>query len=208
MLDTLLFFIENHAASAPFVIVALCLLAGLNIPLSEDVLNISLALLAGSYPEYAWLFGISICLGALTGDIVSYGVGYGVQGVLVKSRRLHKERTVKLYDGICKLFAHKGPVLLIIGRFIPFGFRNILHMSAGSLHMPLRTYILFDSIAVLLTTGVLYSVVFLFGQKVAMGFQRTGLFLAGFLLLGFVISFFGKKYIVKKTASSEEMISK
>lgn len=198
MLDTLLFFIENHAASAPFIIVALCVLAGLNIPLSEDLLNISLALLAGSYPEYVWLFGISICIGALSGDIVSYGVGYGVQGLLVKSKQLQKQRTAKLYDGMRKLFNQKGSFLLITGRFIPFGFRNILHMSAGSLHMRITTYILFDTIAVFMTTGVLYSVVYVFGQRFAAGFQRAGLLLAGFLLMGFIISILGKNYVLKK----------
>ena len=167
-MEGILLYLQEHIAAAPLVIFLLLTAAGGNIPVSEDVITITAALMAARNRSYVPLLLIALVAGALSGDTVAYWIGRGAGRLLLQrgpeKRRIAwrlKIETMKRY-----LSRHAVPVL-ILGRYIPFGFRNVLHITAGINRIPYRKYLLIDAVAVILTTNLLFWLVLYFGTRAA-----------------------------------------
>jgi len=166
--ETVVEYIQQNLEIAPFVIILLLTSAGANVPLSEDVVNITAALMAVLNPEYALRLLASVLIGAYLGDMVSYWVGRGAGHLLLAPKKSVRRDSLRKKVAVMSGFLHKRDALvLVFGRFIPFGFRNILHMTSGIIRISYIRYILIEIPAVLLTTGLLFALVFLLGSQAA-----------------------------------------
>src|SRR5262249_11036689 len=131
-MDTLFPFIQEHAQYAHWVVFGLLMLAGLNFPISEDLVIIISGVLASTVvPENTWKLFAGVFLGAYLSDWVVYWMGrkWGVKlwNIPWFSRILEPKRLVQ----IGKYYQKYGVLTLLVGRFIPFGVRNCLFATAG-----------------------------------------------------------------------------
>ncbi len=203
-MEKLITIISHHAPYAHWYVFVAILLAGLNIPLSIDLLVLLSAFLAAMIiPEHTLYLFLSCLLGCYFSAWGAYWMGrllgprlckIGLFGKLFSQARLEKMR----------IFYEKyGMLTLIIGRFIPFGVRNCLFMSSGMSKMPFRKFALIDALACSLWCCVAFSIFYLLGQN----YQQIWQYLKTFNLIIFaafsmtVIGFFW--YKCKKSTSKE-----
>ena len=141
-------FILTHIGIAPYLVFALIILAGLNLPISTDVIIVLSAFIAGQLvPESYYPILTAIILGAYFSAWVSYWFGRLVGGKLIQypffARYFHQERLGKIQN----FYQKYGFWVLLIGRFIPFGTRNGIFMSTGMSRASFTQFALRDAIA-------------------------------------------------------------
>lgn len=148
MIHQTLEYISSHALYTPFVIFALIVLAGLNLPISLDLILVSTALLAAtSLKGWAIPLYLSILIGSIVSAWVSYSVGFFLGGRLQKWSWSRRILPIKKMQKVKGFYEQYGLFSLIIGRFIPFGFRNCLFMSSGMSGLSFKKFALSDLFA-------------------------------------------------------------
>ncbi len=131
-------FLVTWGPYAPWIIFSLALLAGLNLPISIDILITLSALLAAHYlPEQTYLLYSLFTLGCVFSAWIAYGIGRSF-GKFVKPERAEK---------IAIFYKKFGIFAFFICRFIPFGVRNAFFMSSGFSKVPFKKFALFDFLA-------------------------------------------------------------
>ncbi len=186
-METVIGYIQQNIEIAPCIIVLLLTIAGANVPISEDVINITAAVMAVINPDYALRLLAAVLVGAFLGDTVSYWVGRGAGQLLFASKKSPRRDAFRKKVAVMSDFLRKRDALvLIFGRYVPFGFRNILHMTSGIIRISFIRYILLDIPAVLMTTGILFALVFLFGRQAADILKTAEIAFLGFLVFASV----------------------
>jgi membrane-associated protein len=150
-------FLMSHPLLAPALICFLILLAGANIPISIDILLIVTAILASTvYPRQTiplfFLFTVSCILSAW----IAYSIGRFLGRRIIEwrffSKFIHAERIEKI-----EAFSQKhGVFTYILVRFIPFGVRSCLFLSAGFSKVPFWRFAFFDAIGCFLWSSLLF----------------------------------------------------
>lgn len=141
-------YILAHISAAPYIIALLILLAGLNLPISTDVVIVLSAFIAGSLaPEKALVFFISIVTASYFSAWLSYWFGRKFGTKLLKLKFFAKMLPEEKLERIGKFYAKHGLLVLIIGRFIPFGTRNCIFMTTGISHVNFTQFALRDLVA-------------------------------------------------------------
>lgn len=163
-MEELIGWIIAHASSAHFVFFGLLMLAGLCVPISEDLVVISAGTLASTtLPENAWLLFTAVFLGSYLSDWEAYAIGrFGGRHLLARpwfARYVSSQRI----DRISSFYERYGFWTLLFGRFIPFGVRNALFIAAGLGRMPFLRFCLADGIACLCSNAILFSVAYWLG---------------------------------------------
>jgi len=165
-MSEIIIFIQSHIEYAPYLIFGLLLLAGFNIPISEDGMLFIAALLAVKNPDYLPYLFLGVYLGAYFSDLICYGLGR-----IIGPRLLHlkffasiasQERIDKIHD----YYQRYGVITLIFGRFIPFGVRNGLFLTAGLGQMRLIKFALADLLACTISSITYFTLYFNYGKKV------------------------------------------
>ena len=178
-----------------FAFVAL-LLAGLNVPFSEDIIIIGGALIAQADDTLILPCILAIYLGVAVSDSVSYFLGrLAARGTIkIKAIKsvLNNRYTSKLQSNLDR----HGVLTFIACRFIPFGVRNTLFMSSGFFGLKYRRFLLFDVISSLISVNTLFWLVFIFGE----GVERP-LYIAGVALF-VVVAFFVVSEIISLLAKA------
>ena len=187
--------VEKWGAFAPWIIFLLALLAGLNLPMSIDILITLTALLAANYlPEKAYLLFALFTLGCIISAWISYTLGRTF-GRFVKPERAAK---------IAAFYEKFGFLTFFICRFIPFGVRNAFFMSSGFSKVPFRKFALFDALACTIWSTLFFSLIYKLGKN----FDTVLTHLKHFNIAIFAIfaiallSFFTYRYIKKRKLSS------
>jgi len=165
-MDSLLLFITEHAQYAHFAIFGLFILAGLNFPISEDLLIIVSGVLASTIvPQNLWKLFIAVFLGAYISDWIPYWIGR-LLGVRLWKRRFFS-RMVKpeRLKQIQSYYARYGVLTLIVGRFIPFGVRNCLFAAAGMANLSFTKFLICDGLACLCSNATLFTISYLCGKN-------------------------------------------
>jgi membrane protein DedA with SNARE-associated domain len=187
-METVLTYICEHASHAHWIIFCLLLLSGLSIPISEDVLLLGGGAIASTcIPDHAVHLYLWIFFGSLLAAYEAYWIGR-ILGPKLYDIRLfsllvtpHRVRRLQYY------FSKFGIFTFIVGRFCPGGVRNTLFMTSGFTKMPFSLFMLRDGFACLLSTFVLFSIGYFFGQnidKIVLHFQRySEYFIAFFCVL-------------------------
>lgn len=168
-------FLLGQANHAHFYAFGLLMLAGLNIPISEDLVMIGSAVLAATVvPDNIYLLIAGAFLGAYLSDLENYWlarlVGRKLLKIPIVEKLIDPERLAKTK----KFLDRFGPAALLFGRFIPFGFRNAFFMTAGFSKMKFWKFALFDFLACVMTTTVLFSLGYSFGKNYRLLLEYLG----------------------------------
>jgi membrane protein DedA with SNARE-associated domain len=147
-METLVNFILENSSYAPWMVFVLILLAGLNIPISIDVIMVLTAFLAATLiPEHTMVLYLSILFGTYFSAMICYWVGRTIGIKLLKIRYFSKLLPKERLEKVGKFYEKYGLLTLLIGRFIPFGVRNRIFMTTGMSKANFRKFIVRDAIA-------------------------------------------------------------
>jgi membrane protein DedA with SNARE-associated domain len=189
-MDTIIQFLFEHAHQAHWLIFSALMLAGLNIPISEDLMIIiSAALAATVVPEHTAILFLFVFLGCYISDWVCYWIGRRLGPKLWNFRWFAKTVDKKRIDSIHNYYEKYGFWTLVIGRFIPFGVRNCLFLSAGIGKMHFGKFLLADGIACILSNTALFTLAFFAGKnyEALLHFVKTfNIFLFAFFLVSII----------------------
>lgn len=157
-----------QADYAAYFLFTLLLLSGLFIPVSEDLTIIIGGMIASHcldgdhFPTFLFFM---IWLGALLSAWEAYWIGRTLGPKIFKLpivRHLIKPKHLERSERLIKSF---GIYSFIVGRFFPGGVRNALFLTSGFSKMPFPLFILRDLVAGTLSTTLLFSIGYLFGQN-------------------------------------------
>ena len=165
-MEQLIEIIQANILYAPYIIFGALLLAGLNIPVSEDVMLFISAILAAKNPDLFYHFLIGVYLGAYLSDLICYWLGRKLGNALWKIKFFAKMISREKVDKISNYYNKYGVITLIFGRFIPFGVRNGLFLTAGLGKMNFLKFALSDLLACTISTIIFFSLYYNFGEMV------------------------------------------
>lgn len=197
-MDTLIEFLFAHAQYAHWIVFGALMLAGLNIPISEDLMIIFSAVLAATIvPENTYKLFAAVFLGCYLSDWVCYWIGRHFGPKLWKWRWFARSVDPKRLDQIHAYYAKYGFLTLLIGRFIPFGVRNCLFLTAGMGKMPFPKFLLSDGIACICSNTTLFTLAYMVGknyQSLIASVKTFNIFLfAAFVVSGIALFWYKRK---------------
>ena len=153
-------YMGTHPMAFPITAFTGLMLAGFNIPVSEDIVVITGAILArGGLAPLAPTI-IAIYLGVILSDFVSYWLGTLIRKGALNFRfikNLLPEKRLQKMQGYLEKY---GIFTFIICRFIPFGVRNTLFMTSGFIKLPFKRFCLYDIIASIINVCTLFFLVY------------------------------------------------
>jgi membrane-associated protein len=165
-MDTLIFWITEHAQHAHWFIFGAILLAGFNIPISADALIVGSAVLAATLvPQHLWYLYLSVFLGCYFSAWIAYWFGRLVGKKLYRFRWFQQFFPIHRIEKIQNFYTKHGLWTLMIGRFIPFGVRNCIFMSSGMSRVPFHRFALQDLPACLIWTSLTFYLFFSLGKN-------------------------------------------
>lgn len=197
--------IFENLHNAHWILFGLLMLAGLNVPISEDLLLITGGAIASSFmPEksfhlYGWLLA-----GCWFSAWEAYSIGRYFGPKLYDIKWFNRILSKKHIDKLHHYFEKFGVLTFIIGRFIPGGFRNALFMTAGLGRMPFLHFILRDSIGCIISATFLFTLGYACGQNyhtVIDYFSRYSLIVIAILISALLLYLLRRKSWRIKTGS-------
>jgi membrane protein DedA with SNARE-associated domain len=143
----------------------LLLLCGLGLPIPEDISLISAGYLAHlGKVEIHTVF--LVCFAAvLGGDSIAFMMGRLFGTRMLASRLGHRYFNPKRQRRVRAYFRRYGSKVVFIARFLP-GLRFSIFLSAGMLHVAPSTFIVYDSLAALLSVPLLVYSAWFFGDQI------------------------------------------
>lgn len=166
MMETLTQWICLHAAEAHWIIFILLLLAGLNVPLSEDVLLLCGGAIVGTCVSkgyvffYFWMF-----FGCWFSAWEAYALGRWLGPKLYGIRWFKWILTPKKVERLERFYEEYGIWTFLVGRFIPGGVRQALFMTSGMGKMPFKRFLVRDGLACFISSNVIFYLGYAFGQN-------------------------------------------
>lgn len=156
-MDQIYSFISLHLTFAPLIIFFLFLLAGMNIPISIDILVIISSLIAAkALPQSTLYLYLSCLCGCYFSGWIAYWVGRVAGSKILKTSLGQKLFPEKRLTSIFSFYKRYGFLTLLFGRFIPFGVRNGIFMSTGVARSSFRSFALRDIIPCILWSSVTF----------------------------------------------------
>jgi membrane protein DedA with SNARE-associated domain len=143
----------------------LLLLCGLGLPVPEDISLISAGYLAHLGTVEIHTVFLVCFVAVLGGDTLAFTVGRSFGTKLLASRFGHRYFTPKRQRRVRAYFRTYGSKVVFIARFLP-GLRFSIFLSAGMLHVRPYVFIVYDSLAALVSVPVLVYSAFYFGDKI------------------------------------------
>ncbi|NDD58439.1 MAG: DedA family protein [Chlamydiae bacterium] len=165
-MENLVEFVTSNADKAHWFIFFGLLLAGLNLPVSIDLVMVISAILAASFvPENKYLIFTSVLFGCIFSAWIAYFLGRFLGDRLVKLPFFAKLLSTQRVNKLKKFYQKYGVLTFIVGRFIPFGVRNCIFMTSGISKMPFKTFALRDVLACTIWATTSFSLFYLLGQN-------------------------------------------
>lgn len=164
-MEAILQFISAHSQQAHWLFFSLLMFAGLNLPISEDLVLIASGVLAAAVKDVnpVNLF-IFVFMGCYLSDWMAYWIGRLLEPRLRNRKWFSRMFNQKRIDQIQAFYQKYGLYTLFVGRFIPFGVRNCLFMAAGIGRMPFLKFIVSDGCACLISNFTLFYLAYSFEQ--------------------------------------------
>lgn len=209
MIETLLQLLTENATHAHWVFFSLLMLAGFNLPISEDLVVLSSAVVAATVsPENTYKIFAFVFMGCYLSDWVSYWIGRVVSPWLRKRKMLVKIVDNRRIVKVNRFYERYGVSTLLFGRFIPFGVRNFLFMSAGMVRMNFLKFILIDGIACLLSNTIWFTIAYSLAEnyKVVLAYMKRTNIIIFSVFAFFVLGIIAYK-IYKKRKDSKKIVS-
>jgi membrane protein DedA with SNARE-associated domain len=166
-METIVHFISLHAHQAHWIIFSLLILAGLNIPISEDLLLIVGGAIASTcvpcetYHLFVWIF-----LGCWISAWEAYWIGRFFGPKLYEINWFRRLITPDRIDKLRYYYEKFGVLTFIVGRFIPGGVRNVLFMTTGLARMPFHQFLVRDGLACLISATTIFTIGYYFGESI------------------------------------------
>lgn len=192
-MEQLLLEIQALASNSPWILFPIMLLAGFNLPISEDGMLFIAGVLAANAPEQLWHLFFAVYLGAFGADLICYSLGRFLGPKFFKIKFFANMVSKERLDKISSFYTRYGVWTLIIGRFIPFGVRNGLFLAAGLSRMNALKFALFDLIAATISCSTYFTLYYYYGDSVIEGVKRFNIAIFTVLIV------FGAFYWLKKT---------
>ena len=171
------FILRQYIDFFPLLALVCLLLAGLNIPMSEDLIIITGAILCRRDPHILVPTLLAIYAGVIISDYMVYWIGTRIRKGVSKSKTITKVLTKKRFDTLRYYLDKFGIFTFIVCRFIPFGVRNSLFMASGILNLRLRLFSLYDITAAAISMNTLFFLVYFLGEQIEKPFKTAGLIL-------------------------------
>jgi membrane protein DedA with SNARE-associated domain len=158
--------IYKYPEYAHWVIFGSLILAGFNLPISEDLMLLTSGVLASAFvPENALLLWGSVFLGAYLSDWIAYWTGRLLGPKLLTIKWLSKIVKKERLDRMHAFYEKWGFFAFLVGRFVPFGIRNCLFISAGMGKMSFTRFLWIDGVASLISTTSAFYLAYTFGKN-------------------------------------------
>jgi membrane-associated protein len=165
-MESIIQFITENVHLAHLMIFFLLMLAGLNVPMSEDLLVLTGGYLAGRYaPESVFLWYSIIFAGCWLSAWECYWLGRLFGPKLYQIPWFKRWINPQLIAKIHTYYEKYGIFTFLVGRFIPGGVRNALFLSSGLGKMPFSTFIFRDGLGCLLSCSTLFIIGFSFAEN-------------------------------------------
>ena len=166
-MDRLVDFLLNFYGPTPyFLIFGILVICGLGLPIPEDVTLFAAGLLSYYGLTDVWTMIAMAFLGVILGDTVIYWLGAHYGRKLTRHWFFHKLLPDDRLDAVRSQFHRKGNKLVFAARFMP-GLRAPIFVSAGTLHLPYRTFLFYDGTAALVSVPLIIGAVYFFGEQVS-----------------------------------------
>jgi membrane protein DedA with SNARE-associated domain len=138
-------------------------MAGMGVPLPEDI-----PLLTGGWLCYnglatLWVMVVIALIGVLGGDLILFTLGRRFGHHVVEHRFIRRLVNADRLLLAENLFAQHGNKIIFAGRFLP-GLRPMIFMAAGVLKVRPGTFLTVDGLAAAISVPTLVILGFLFGQ--------------------------------------------
>jgi len=184
------------------------LLAGLNFPISEDLIIITGALICQEREKPSLLVSTfaAIYAGVVISDYFPYFLGKYIRKGTIKFRFAVRLASSKKLDRMHYYLEKHGIFTFIVCRFIPFGIRNTLFMSSGFFGLRLRRFALYDIIAATISVSTLFFLTYHFGDSIEKPLNAVRIVL--FVLLLSIIVFIIFRIIRSIIYRRKETLSK
>ncbi len=185
MLDSLVNTFTTYITYWPLASFFILLLAGVNVPVSEDAIII---LSAGiSFADHSLIIPnwIALYCGIFISDIMCYWFGRLVSKGMFQFKKIRKKLTPRRRKLVAKTIDDYGFRTFLVVRFIPFGVRNTLWLCSGFVKLPFKNFAFYDSLAALISCSTLYYLVLFLGAKASLTYKIVGICLFVALLVFF-----------------------
>jgi len=199
-MEELLVYIQSHVQYAHWIIFGSLLLAGLNIPVSEDAMLFISGLLASKNPELKYQLFAGVFAGAYFSDLICYWLGRTLGPKIWKIKFFAKMISQEKVDKVSDFYQRFGMITLMLGRFIPFGVRNGLFLTAGLGKMNFFKFALSDLIACTISCTLFFNLYFSFGETVIEYVKKGKIILFSIVLIALAAWYFFKKKNKKSMA--------
>ncbi len=186
-------FIQGNVHLAPFIVFGLLLLAGFNIPVSEDGMLFVSALLAAKNPDHLVPLFVGVYLGAYFSDLICYGLGRFLGPKLFQINMFKNMVPQERIDKIHSFYEKYGVLTLVLGRFIPFGVRNGLFLTAGLSKMNFLKFAIADLIAATITCSLYFTLYYKFGESVIELIKEANIIIFGVAIVVVLFLWIKKK---------------
>lgn len=173
----------------PFIIIGLLTLAGLNLPISEDLMIFITAVIAINNPDYLFILYSSLILGALISDFIAYWTGRLLGPQLFHIAFFRRILTKEKLHRMANFYNRYGVGVILVGRFIPFGVRNLMFITAGLGKSHFLKFALADLLAVFASVSSYFFLFYYFGEAMLDVIRRFNIILFILFVLG-VITYF------------------
>ena len=165
-MDCFILFINQHLDYAPWIIWGALMLAGLNFPISEDVMLITAGVLAATVmPEHRLQLFIFAFAGCYLSDWVAYWLGRLLGRKIIFMKWFRRFMRVGRIRRAEQFYRRYGMLTLFIGRFIPFGVRNLLFITAGLGKMHFGKFVVSDGLACFISNATLFYLAYSCGKN-------------------------------------------
>jgi membrane protein DedA with SNARE-associated domain len=188
----------QHIDVAPYIICGLLLLAGFSLPISEDAMILLSVVLGFRHPEARISLYIFLFLGIYLSDLIAYWVGRILGVKLWNYQFFNKMLSRSKIDSIQHYYNKHGMFTLIVGRFIPFGVRNALFISAGISKMNFMKFAFFDFLAAVISTTTFVTIYTVFGKQAMAQIGEANKIIISIFIVVVLVFLFRKKLFKKQ----------
>jgi membrane protein DedA with SNARE-associated domain len=199
-------FLSGYIEYFPLVALICLLLAGCNIPISEDLIIITGALLSHEKPSILVSNLIAIYIGVIASDFFVYWVGTRVRKGTAKSSFFSALVPERAMERMRHKLDKYGIFTFIVCRFIPFGVRNTLFFTSGFSNLHLRIFSLYDIIAAMISVNTLFFLAYFLGDEVKKPLKIAGVVLFVLFVSGVIMLFVRIVVLWKRKKAEEQKI--
>lgn len=194
-------FATEHVESAQWIFFVLIMLAGLSVPISEDIVLITAGALAGTCgsAECVSIF-ILVFVAAWVAAWEAYWIGRILGPKLFQLKWFSHILPPHRLERLHYYYEKHGILIFFVVRFIPGGVRNAFFMTSGMGKMPFVKFIARDFPACLLSASFLFALGYLFGinSEAIIQFFKTTHTIAFAVALGALILYLGVRWYKRK----------